>query len=54
MYKYNSLRYFVQNAIATRKMYRHDARGHEIDLIIENGPDVTLAEIKAGATISPD
>jgi len=28
-----------------------DARGNEIDLLIENGPDVALVEIKAGATI---
>ena len=31
-----------------------DARGSEVDLVIENGPDILLAEIKAGATISSD
>ena len=27
-----------------------DAKGNEVDLLIENGPDVTPVEIKAGAS----
>ena len=31
-----------------------DAKGNEIDLVIENGPDVALVEIKSGATVGGD
>lgn len=31
-----------------------DPRGHEIDLILENGHDITMTEIKAGATLTQD
>jgi len=31
-----------------------DAKGNEVDLLIEHGPDVVPVEIKAGATVSSD
>ncbi len=31
-----------------------DAKGNEVDLLIENGPDVTPVEIKSGATLNND
>ncbi len=31
-----------------------DAKGNEVDLLMENGPDIAAVEIKSGATVSSD
>lgn len=50
----DALKYRYHRGMRSNLHFWRDARGNEVDLIIENGPDVLLAEIKAGATISPD
>jgi predicted AAA+ superfamily ATPase len=50
----DALKYRYHRGKRSNLYFWRDARGNEIDLVVENGPDVLLAEIKAGATISQD
>jgi predicted AAA+ superfamily ATPase len=50
----DALKYRYHRGRRSNLHYWRDARGNEVDLVIENGPDIALAEIKAGATISQD
>lgn len=50
----DALKYRYHRGKRNNLHFWRDARGSEIDLVIENGPDVLLAEIKAGATIGSD
>lgn len=50
----DALKYRYHRGKRSNLHFWRDARGNEVDLIIENGPDILLTEIKAGATISPD
>lgn len=50
----DALKYRYHRGRRSNLHYWRDARGNEVDLVIENGPDVALAEIKAGATITRD
>lgn len=49
-----ALKYRYNRGKRNNLFFWRDAKGHEIDLLIENGPDVMPVEIKAGATISGD
>lgn len=50
----DALEYRYHRGKRSNLHFWRDARGNEIDLVVENGPDVLLAEIKAGATLSAD
>jgi predicted AAA+ superfamily ATPase len=49
-----ALKYRYHRGKRSNLHFWRDARGNEIDLVIESGPDALLVEIKAGATISQD
>jgi len=49
-----ALKYRYNQGKKNNLFFWRDAKGNEIDLLIENGPDVMPVEIKAGATISGD
>jgi len=48
------LKYRYHRGKRANLYFWRDAQGHEVDLVIESGPDVGLVEIKAGATIGAD
>jgi predicted AAA+ superfamily ATPase len=48
----DALKYRYHRGKRSNLYFWRDAKGNEVDLVIEDGPDVTLAEIKAGATVS--
>jgi uncharacterized protein len=50
----DALKYRYHRGKRSNLHFWRDARGNEVDLIVENGPNLALAEIKAGATISQD
>lgn len=50
----DALKYRYHRGMRSNLHFWRDARGNEVDLVIDNGPDVQLVEIKAGATISSD
>ena len=50
----DALKYRYNLGRRSNLYFWRDAEGNEVDLLIENGPDVTPVEIKAGATISSD
>ena len=49
-----ALKYRYNRGKRSNLYFWRDAKGNEIDLLIESGPDVAAVEIKAGATISGD
>lgn len=49
-----ALKYRYNRGNRSNLYFWRDAKGNEVDLLIENGPDVVPVEIKAGATISGD
>ena len=50
----DALKYRYNRGKRSNLYFWRDAKGNEVDLLIENGSDVTPVEIKAGATISSD
>jgi uncharacterized protein len=49
-----ALKYRYNRGKRSNLYFWRDAKGNEVDLLIESGPDVVPVEIKAGATINPD
>ena len=49
-----ALKYRYHRGRRSNLWFWRDAKGNEVDLIIENGADIAAVEIKAGATISSD
>ncbi len=49
-----ALKYRFHRGRRSNLFFWRDAKGNEIDLILEDGPDVHAVEIKAGATIASD
>lgn len=49
-----ALKYRFHRGRRNNLFFWRDAKGNEIDLILEDGPDVHAVEIKAGATIASD
>jgi hypothetical protein len=49
-----ALKYHYNRGRRNRLYFWRDAKGNEVDLVIEVGPDVVPVEIKSGATISED
>ncbi len=49
-----ALKYRYHRGKRNNLYFWRDAKGNEVDLLIENGPDAVPVEIKAGATISED
>jgi predicted AAA+ superfamily ATPase len=50
----DALKYRCHRSKRNNLHFWRDARGNEVDLVIENGAQLALAEIKAGATISQE
>lgn len=50
----DALKYRYNHSKRNNLYFWRDAKGNEIDLLIESGPDVIPVEIKAGATTSGD
>lgn len=50
----DALKYRYNRGKRSNLYFWRDAKGNEVDLLVESGPDVTPVEIKAGATISSD
>lgn len=50
----DALKYRYHRGKRSNLHFWRDARGNEVDLVIEKGPEIALAEIKAGATVSQD
>ena len=50
----DALKYRYNRGKRSKLYFWRDAKGNEVDLLIEHGPDVTPVEIRAGATISSD
>lgn len=50
----DALKYRYNRGKRSNLYFWRDAKGNEVDLLIENGPDVVPIEIKAGATITGD
>lgn len=50
----DALKYRYHRGRRSNLHFWRDARGNEVDLLIESGPAVALAEIKAGATVVSD
>lgn len=49
-----ALKYRFNRGKRSNLYFWRDAKGNEVDLLIESGPDIMPVEIKAGATISRD
>lgn len=49
-----ALKYRYNRGKRSNIYFWRDAKGNEIDLVIESGPDIATVEIKAGATVSGD
>ena len=49
-----ALKYRYNRGKRSNLFFWRDAKGNEVDLVVENGADVLPVEVKAGATISPD
>lgn len=49
-----ALKYRYHRGNRSNLYFWRDAKGNEVDLLVESGPDVVPVEIKAGATISRD
>ena len=49
-----ALKYLYHRGIRNKLYFWRDAKGNEVDLVIEAGPDVVPVAIKSGATISED
>ena len=49
-----ALKYRYNRGKRSNLFFWRDAKGNEVDLVVENGPDVLPVEVKAGATINPD
>lgn len=50
----DALKYRYNRGKRSNLYFWRDAKGNEVDLLVESGPDVTPVEIKAGATVSSD
>lgn len=49
-----ALKYRYHRGKRNSLFFWRDAKGNEVDLLIEQGPDIAAVEIKAGATVSSD
>lgn len=49
-----ALKYRYHRGKRNNLHFWRDGKGHEIDLLVESGPDIMPVEIKSGATISDD
>lgn len=49
-----ALKYRYNQGKRSNLYFWRDAKGNEVDLLLEHGPDIAAVEIKAGATISND
>lgn len=49
-----ALKYRYNRGRRNKLHFWRDAKGNEVDLVIESGPDVVPVEIKSGATITED
>ena len=49
-----ALKYRYNRGMRSNLYFWRDAKGNEVDLLLESGPDIAAVEIKAGATISGD
>ena len=49
-----ALKYRYNRGKRSNLFFWRDAKGNEVDLVVDNGADVLPVEVKAGATISPD
>lgn len=48
-----ALKYRYHRGARNNLFFWRDAKGNEVDLLLEQGPDLAAVEIKAGATITP-
>lgn len=48
------LKYRYHRGKRSNLYFWRDAKGNEVDLLMENGPDIAAVEIKSGATVSRD
>lgn len=49
-----ALKYRYHRGERSNLYFWRDGKGNEVDLLVENGPDITPVEIKSGATIADD
>ena len=49
-----ALKYRYNRGKRSNLYFWRDAKGNEVDLLIENGSEVTPVEIKSGATVNRD
>jgi predicted AAA+ superfamily ATPase len=49
-----ALKYRYHRGKRSNLYFWRDAKGNEVDLLMENGPDIAAVEIKGGETISSD
>jgi len=49
-----ALKYRYHRGKRSNLYFWRDAKGNEVDLLVERGPDIAAVEIKSGATISSD
>lgn len=49
-----ALKYRLHRGKRNNLFFWRDAKGHEVDLVMEAGPDVVPVEIKSGATVAED
>lgn len=50
----DALKYRYHRGRRSNLYFWRDARGNEVDLLVESGPEIGLVEIKAGATVASD
>ncbi len=48
------LKQYYHHGIRPRLYFYRDSTGNEVDLVIENGHELALIEIKSGQTVTPD
>lgn len=49
-----ALQYRYNRGKRSKLHFWRDAKGNEVDLVIESDPDIVPVEIKSGATVSTD
>jgi len=49
-----ALKYRYHRGRCSNLYFWHDAKGTEVDLLIERGADISAVEIKSGTTVSSD
>ena len=49
-----ALKYRYHRGERSNLYFWRDGKGNEVDLLVENGPDIAPVEIKSGATINDD